>query len=70
MDRTISQRNLSEYKYSMTLQDKINLPPLKKYRIHNKFPVKLILHILLVIMTTYQVVVTENTLISHKREML
>ena len=35
----------------MTLKDKISLGPIEKYTIYNRFPFKLTLHILLVILT-------------------
>jgi hypothetical protein len=36
----------------MPLKDKISLGPIEKYTIYNRFPYKLLLHIMLLIMTS------------------
>ena len=48
----------SERKFTkaMTLKERLYMPPLEKYLVYDKFPWKLVIHILLVILTTSQVV--------------
>lgn len=40
----------------MPLLDKLYMPPIKKYEVYGKFPWKMVIHILLVMMTTAQIV--------------
>lgn len=40
----------------MTLKERLYMQPLDKYRVYDRFPWKLVIHILLVILTTCQVV--------------
>jgi len=44
------------YTRAMTLKERLYMPPLEKYRVYDKFPWKLVIHVLLVILTTAQVV--------------
>lgn len=48
-----SERNFTR---GMSLKERLYMPPLEKYRIYDKFPWKLVIHILLVILSTAQVV--------------
>ena len=41
-----------DHQRRMPLKDKISLGPIEKYTIYNRFPYKLTLHILLVILTS------------------
>lgn len=45
-----------KYTRAMTLKERLYMPPLEKYRIYDRFPWKLVIHVLLVILTTAQVV--------------
>ena len=49
------------------LIDKITLGPLEKYQKYNRYPYKMIVHILLVIMTTIQVLATIQTDTGYSR---
>jgi hypothetical protein len=50
----------------MPLKDKISLNPLDKYTIYNRFPYKLVLHVILVLILTILV----STIVSHSQSQL
>lgn len=45
-------QNVTDHERKMPLKDKISLGPIEKYTIYNRFPTKLTLHILLLILTS------------------
>jgi len=49
---TMGGFNMIDHQRRMPLKDKISLGPIEKYTIYNRFPYKLTLHILLVILTS------------------
>jgi hypothetical protein len=49
-----------ETKKEIPLKDKILLGPIDKYRKYNRFPWKFLLHIIMIIMTTFQVLYVCN----------
>ena len=51
----------------MPLKDKISLGPIEKYTLYNRFPYKLMLHILLLILTTLLIAVSVKSNQSYLR---
>ena len=51
----------------MTLYDKLTLGPLDKYLKYNRFPYKLMLSVALVLMTSFQVLVTVESRTAYSR---
>jgi hypothetical protein len=51
-----------ENSHKMPLKDKISLGPIEKYTIYNRFPYKLLIHLILLFLTTLlvQVLVQES----------
>ncbi|KAL4456091.1 hypothetical protein ABPG74_014052 [Tetrahymena malaccensis] len=59
--------NIKSRQYKMSFNEKITLSPFQKYYKFNRFPWKFLIHILLVIFTTYQALSMVSLRTSHSR---
>lgn len=59
MDRKISNggENYTEVRKDMPLKDNLFLSPIEKYKFYGRFPWKMVIHLLLVILSTTQVTI-------------
>jgi len=51
-----SNNNIKNEKKDMPIRDNLFLSPIEKYKFYGRFPWKMIIHMLLVILTTTQVI--------------
>jgi len=49
---TQPQNVMEDHARKMPLKDKISLGPIEKYTIYNRFPYKLLLHLILLVLTS------------------
>lgn len=60
MDKNHDPHNNANENKEMPIRDNLFLSPIEKYKFYGRFPWKMIIHLLLVILTTTQVKIINN----------